>query len=186
MAEVKAKADQPRRIGTWKRRVTRKSGKASIFRRWLIDNFGLDLLSSGSGILDVAGGKGEVAFELVNLNRIPTTVVDPRILDLSSYKRKFEFGIFWRNPLMHVYIHPDVSSEAPVAAPQHLRVFLDDAFLDSFARCSAGDERHRKAADSLADDVEKGDDEKNWTRVFGEAVERGHQVVWSKKGLINR
>jgi hypothetical protein len=93
VAEVKAKAEQPRRIGTWKRRVTRKSGKSSIFRRWLIDEFGLELLSSGSGILDVAGGKGEVAFELVNLNRIPTTVVDPRILDLSSYKRKFEFGI---------------------------------------------------------------------------------------------
>ena len=63
--------------------------------------------------LDVAGGKGELAFELVNLNRIPTTVVDPRPLDLSSYKRKFEYGIYWRNPLMHVYINPGDGEISP-------------------------------------------------------------------------
>ena len=29
-------------------------------------------------MLDVAGGKGDLAFELVNLNRIPATLVEPR------------------------------------------------------------------------------------------------------------
>ena len=29
-------------------------------------------------VLDVAGGKGELAFELLNLSNVPATVVDPR------------------------------------------------------------------------------------------------------------
>jgi len=50
--------------------------------RFLIDTFGRELLSSGSGVLDVAGGKGELSFELINLNAIPATVVEPRALQL--------------------------------------------------------------------------------------------------------
>jgi hypothetical protein len=34
------------------------------------------------------GGKGELAFELVNLNDITATVVDPRPLDLRGFTRK--------------------------------------------------------------------------------------------------
>ena len=29
-------------------------------------------------MLDVAGGKGDIAFELLNLNNIPATLVEPR------------------------------------------------------------------------------------------------------------
>jgi hypothetical protein len=36
----------------------------------------------GAGLLDVAGGKGELSFELRNLNGIPATVLEPRPLDL--------------------------------------------------------------------------------------------------------
>ena len=41
------------------------------------------MLARGTGVLDVAGGKGELAFELVNLNAIPATVVEPRPLQLA-------------------------------------------------------------------------------------------------------
>lgn len=50
--------------------------------RFLIDTFGRDMLSKGSGVLDIAGGKGELSFELVNLNGIQATVVEPRPLQL--------------------------------------------------------------------------------------------------------
>ena len=50
--------------------------------RFLIDTFGKEVLDHGSGVLDIAGGKGELSFELVNLNNIQATVVEPRPLQL--------------------------------------------------------------------------------------------------------
>ena len=35
-------------------------------------------MGSGTGVLDVAGGKGELAWELQVLNNINSTIVDPR------------------------------------------------------------------------------------------------------------
>jgi hypothetical protein len=57
-------------------------GRASSLRRWLISVFGEEYLRSGSGIIEVAGGKGELSFELQNLNNIPSCVFDPRPLEL--------------------------------------------------------------------------------------------------------
>lgn len=57
------------------------NGKGS-FCRFLIDTFGREVLNSGTGVLDIAGGKGELSFELVNLNGIQATVVEPRALQL--------------------------------------------------------------------------------------------------------
>ena len=50
--------------------------------RFLIDTFGREILNQGSGVLDIAGGKGELSFELLNLNGINATVVEPRALQL--------------------------------------------------------------------------------------------------------
>ena len=49
-----------------------------------------------SGVLDVAGGKGELAFELVNLHSIKSCVIDPRPTALKKFVQKYEFGIFHR------------------------------------------------------------------------------------------
>lgn len=54
-------------------------GKAcAVFRRFLMDTFGLEKLRSGGGVLDVAGGAGSLSFELLNLNDVPCVIVDPR------------------------------------------------------------------------------------------------------------
>lgn len=47
-------------------------------RRFLLDTFGQASLACGSGVLDVGGGKGELSFELLNLNSIRATIIDPR------------------------------------------------------------------------------------------------------------
>lgn len=59
-----------------------------VVYRWLIDTFGAELLLSGGGVLDVAGGQGELSFELVNLNQVECTVVDPRPLNPKTSLRK--------------------------------------------------------------------------------------------------
>lgn len=48
------------------------------FMNWLIQRYGADFLSSGGGVLDVAGGAGGLAFELAFRKSIPCVVVDPR------------------------------------------------------------------------------------------------------------
>ena len=63
-------------------------GGAYVGRRWLADTFGRDVLGSGTGLLDIAGGKGELSFELANLTGVPTTVVDPRPLQLDRFIKR--------------------------------------------------------------------------------------------------
>lgn len=92
--------DNRQRRGTRQRRKVFNDGKVGSLRRWLINVFGVDYLSSGSGVLDVAGGKGEVSFELLNLNGIPCTVIDPRELSLLRYQKKYSRGYYHRNEIL--------------------------------------------------------------------------------------
>lgn len=62
--------------------------RAKVFCKWLVEKFGKSKLSSGNGVLDVAGGRGAVAFELQVVHNIPTTVVDPRKQKLSRAQYK--------------------------------------------------------------------------------------------------
>lgn len=81
--ETGCKETLRRRRGCRLRRRIFNEGRAAALRRWALNVFGDAYLRSGSGILDVAGGKGELSFEFENLNSIPTCVFDPRALKLS-------------------------------------------------------------------------------------------------------
>lgn len=91
------------RVGTWQRKPVINDGRAGVLRRWLLSTFGESYLNSGSGILDVAGGKGEVSFELLNLNNIQCTVIDPRPLELDRFKRKLVCGFYHKNEMLNRY-----------------------------------------------------------------------------------
>lgn len=47
-----------------------------LFAKWLVEKFGRERLATGSGVLDVAGGKGELGEALHQLG-IPSILLDP-------------------------------------------------------------------------------------------------------------
>ena len=55
----------------------RRECRSTLFARWLIAVYGRERLASGTGVVDVAGGKGELAQQLAREYQIPATVVDP-------------------------------------------------------------------------------------------------------------
>ncbi|KAF9131150.1 hypothetical protein BGW39_002180 [Mortierella sp. 14UC] len=64
------------------------SQRAFIFCRWLVDTFGQEYLNSGSGVLDIAGGKGEISLFLKHMFGIQSTVVEPNVRRDKPYQRR--------------------------------------------------------------------------------------------------
>lgn len=156
------------------RHHARNRGKAGAFRRWLMDTFGAETLRGShlhgggagvgeewGGVMDVAGGKGELAFELVNLGGVPVTVVDPRPMRLDKYVRRFRKGFYHRNQseAMTTARRP---RESVLTAPRHLRVFFHAGLFDT---ATTPDPDARAAAV-----------EASWTLAHG--------TRWSRRGLV--
>lgn len=53
-----------------------KCERHKIFARWLVDAYGKEWLSRGSGVLDVAGGNGMISRTLAEIG-VPSTLLDP-------------------------------------------------------------------------------------------------------------
>jgi hypothetical protein len=66
-----------------------KRNRAAVFVRWLLDTYSLPWLCSGSGVLDVAGGSGQVAWNLTCIRRCPSTIIDPRPALVNAKQRAF-------------------------------------------------------------------------------------------------
>ena len=64
--------------GQHRRKKKQNIKRARAFAELLIGEFGRDALRAGTGVVDVAGGSGELAFELSTRWGIPCTIVDPR------------------------------------------------------------------------------------------------------------
>ncbi|KAF9414821.1 hypothetical protein BGZ94_000273 [Podila epigama] len=52
--------------------------RSLYFAQWLIDTFSRALLDSGSGVLDIAGGRGDLSWELQTRQGIRSTIIEPR------------------------------------------------------------------------------------------------------------
>ncbi|ORZ04186.1 hypothetical protein BCR41DRAFT_363007 [Lobosporangium transversale] len=52
--------------------------RALYFAHWLIKTFSREFLNSGTGVLDIAGGRGDLSWELQTRQGIKSTIVEPR------------------------------------------------------------------------------------------------------------
>ncbi|KAL3154156.1 hypothetical protein ABBQ32_013679 [Trebouxia sp. C0010 RCD-2024] len=121
--------------GVGRRNLVRNAFRAGVFRRFLIDTFSRELLDHGSGVLDIAGGKGELSFELVNLNDIQATVVEPRPLQLWRQHKWLLKGFYHRNVNFQSYVdhkHQEFTSGSRACVdPPHVRMVFDEAVVNS-------------------------------------------------------
>jgi hypothetical protein len=122
-----------------------KSERHALFAQWLVDNYGRDFLATGSGVLDVAGGKGELSYALKDLG-IPSMVLDPaprlllmgphnisvlpfalegdgtHLLQKEHSTTTFQDRALIRSCSMIVGMHPDQATEPIIRLAMHLRV----------------------------------------------------------------
>eukprot|EP01125_Pyxidicula_operculata_P015341 TRINITY_DN5193_c0_g1_i2.p1 TRINITY_DN5193_c0_g1~~TRINITY_DN5193_c0_g1_i2.p1 ORF type:complete len:224 (-),score=14.62 TRINITY_DN5193_c0_g1_i2:53-724(-) len=148
--------------GVKRRNRIRNLGKASVFRRFIIDTFGWEPLKKG--VLDIAGGQGELAFELVNLCGVPCTVIDPRELRLIQWEKRLYQGMYWRNPIFQSY-NPrtkEVAQASGPIPPKHYRIFFGDYLWNN-----------------------TGDDEESKNK-FYESACKAMRVLWTEKGTYRR
>eukprot|EP01134_Creolimax_fragrantissima_P002663 CFRG2663T1 len=144
----------------YSRQRIRNKSRATAFRKFLINTYGIDLLKNGRGVLDVAAGRGLLSYELVNLNDIPTLRIEPRNTTAGSrFRFLLEKGAFHRNKSIG-----GVTSEFGnrMAVPKQLRICLDKDFI--------GQVKDKTICQDTVD-------------VY---LAQAEELVWNKKGLQTR
>ncbi|CAJ1953913.1 unnamed protein product [Cylindrotheca closterium] len=110
-----------------------------VFAKWLVATYGVEMLSKGSGVLDVAGGKGELSQALFDLGVKKSVILDPnpRCEGEVTYEiikepldgdgsrltdRTDRVGDLVRSCSMIAGMHPDQATEAIVDTSMRLGV----------------------------------------------------------------
>ena len=148
----------PRRgQGNVKRLRIRNCDKAGVLRRFLSETF--QLARKDATILDVAGGKGELAFQLRNLLNIENVaVVDPRPLALASFIKRYHHGHYHRNAAFSADLQKPKTTTQP---PAHMPVLFHASLMQTV----------RNAERSVG------------LHAYEQAAQQGAKLAWSTKGL---
>jgi hypothetical protein len=171
-----------------RRNKVRNQHRAATIRRWLVQTYGLDALAAGSGVLEVAGGKGEISFQLVKVNGVAATNVDPRLGSLAKYRRTWQYGYYTRNRATEAQdARVDAPHAlAPDAEPRLIRSFFE---MDNLRAPPPKAQRRVHAQETRCDEpppaassprplFARGDGEWEAQR------ERAAATRWTKKGLV--
>ena len=121
-------------------RAFSRKNRVHVFRKFLIDTYGSHL-EKGSTVLDVAGGKGDLSWLLMNVDRLNSVVVDPRVTKQIHIVRSVDY--LRRNPEeARLRSVPGLPTFQPLATliprlegisefvkPRHLRMLVDQALV---------------------------------------------------------
>ena len=167
-----------------------KAGRVGVFRRFVVKEFG------PAAVVDVAGGKGELSFELENLHDVACVVVDPRapmLDDVSQRFRRFRARGFldngdealsegfrrrWRE-------HEEAGVELALRRPRHLRLFFDGALVDWTV--SGGDDFFAAAARRWTEEVLIGESSRkqNYAKATGGSSScRRRPTLWRRRTTV--
>lgn len=155
-----------------RRNYIRNQHKNSVLRIFLMQTYGSDYLHQQDGvIIDAAGGKGELAWELINLSGVKDcVVVDPRKMNLSLVQTKWKKGLFEPKRTGPVFSkwYPaceDGCKMRQSIRPRHIRCFLDgEACLDFMNATSK-------------EDISRANE---W---YQNQLFRAKEISWTRKGL---
>lgn len=172
-----------RRRGRREKLRASNASKASSLRRFVVETLGVDALRSGSGVVDVAGGKGELSLQFARLNGVPATCVDPRAPRVDQYARKLREGR---------YTTARSAAWASAAVVDAVRAGDDAALAAEYAELS-----HIAARWEPLDDGDLGDGDDfglpPWCRRTPEAASelaaqraRSLGTAWTARGLVAR
>ncbi|CEG37188.1 Zinc finger, CCCH-type [Plasmopara halstedii] len=103
---------------------TGKQQRAQVFVDWLVKIFGMKFLASGKGVLDIAGGRGSVSFELWNKRGLPCTLIEPRPMKLSKQQHNYL-------KLKHKQSGGANASANETLVPQVAAFFNENSFLEN-------------------------------------------------------
>ena len=190
-AERGAEATQYSTARSWggHRRKVRNGGRAWALCRFVVEEFGLADGGHPHGVLDIAGGTGEVAFLLSNLCGIKATVVDPRRPTLYRIVRKLLRGHFQRDPSAQVYLPKRRSREDRVVPIDWVQLYVDDDLLKALATAVAGPPDGQGAGAGVSNGVGGAGDSRSVESVqciqewLTDAAAQAARLTWSAKGL---
>lgn len=161
-----------------KRHYTRNQHKNSVFRTFLMQTYGMEYLTQSNGvIIDVAGGKGELAWELLNLTGVnDCVVIDPRPLNLELVQTKWKKGLFEPKRTGPVFSkwYPACEDGCRLREPKnpsHIRMFFESKALRDFLDASNKNDTWNELNANVRD---------QWLK---EGISRAKRIVWTTKGL---
>uniref|UniRef100_A0A7S0KY39 Uncharacterized protein n=1 Tax=Asterionellopsis glacialis TaxID=33640 RepID=A0A7S0KY39_9STRA len=127
-------------------RASSRKNRVFVFRDFLRKTYGDDeyLFSNDSCVLDVAGGKGDLSWLLVNVDGLDSIVADPRLTNHAHLIKSVDFLLQHPEEAAARAI-PNRPTHQPLATlipklskkngsfqvPRHLRLFVDSELVDA-------------------------------------------------------
>ena len=134
-------------------RAASRKNRVYILREFLVENYGGHLQEKGTIVLDVAGGKGDLSWLLLNVDGLNSVVADPRITKHNHLVKSIRFlrenpdeakirsipGRPTYQPLAALI--PKLDGKLNFQTPKHLRLLVDSYLVQAVkAVLQSGDE----------------------------------------------